>query len=151
MSSFIPKDEYNDYLTKYDNATKRFLQEAIDSNICEFLRDDGTYIVVKKPELQELSEKAIGLYISIKDIEIWTYVAIEDNYGIRDWLSLGNYSVDDDFNTVVQKALKSARTCNYCKEEVGYKDIQQVSFAGKSCSKCISKARAIDETPGWYN
>ena len=151
MVSFMSEEEVRERLNGYNSAVQNFMIDALNSNICRFKRGCDTVIIINKPELQELSDNAIGLYLSIIGNRINAYVSLNEENNCRDWLNLGEYDVSEKFNAVVTKAVHEAGKCNYCGNYVGYKNIRQVSFAGKSCTKCLPEARAKDEPPGWYN
>lgn len=150
--TFNSIEDVKNNLDEYNIELRKFIEDAIKSNVCEFGESlKNPTLIIKSPEFEDLNPNAIGLYLAIRNNEVHSYVAISDHYGIRDWLNLGDYNVNEGFDNVITKSNNAAGTCNYCHKYVGYKDIHQVSFAGKSCSNCLEAAKKKDEYSGWYN
>ena len=156
--TFLTNEELLEAIKDYKPEVKDLYQQAVESNKCVFRKKYDSKsadinIYYKDDELREgfkdLKPDVYGLYIHIfEQKEVWVYIALDD---YRDWLNLDGFELGTSLNDIVNKAKIEAQTCNYCHKKVGYKDIHQVSFAGKSCTACLSAARKKDEYPGWYN
>lgn len=146
-------EELKEHLEKYSPECKDFVNRAMEDG-CEAYMKNGLILIKRLDELKELRDDCVGLYMSIDSYnssEFFIWIAIDDSYGLRDWLNLGEYSYQDSLASIVAKATKEAGTCSICHQFVGYKDIHQYSFAGKCCSKCLPQAKKDHEYPGWYN
>ena len=138
---------------------KKFLTEAIESG-AEVYYNRSKYfnIVARVPEMEcERADRSIVIGISMSiygprysnDDKVYAWIAVEDSFGIRDGFNAGEYSSTDGYKTVLGKAVIKSGTCDFCRANVGLKNLIHVGFANKACEKCYPDAKKKLEYPGW--
>lgn len=138
---------------------KKFLTEAIESGAeVYFGRNRCFDILARVPEMEhERSNKSkvIGIFMAIhgprcyNNDKVYTWIAVEDSYGIRDDFNAGEYASADGYNRVLNKAIIMSGICDFCHKYIGLKDLKLVGFANKACKECGPAAKEELEYPGW--
>ena len=148
----LSDEQIKQYIDTLESACKKkvFL-DALDYGNCLFINDDynldSIYIVVPVPEFQSIEkENFLGILIGLYNNDISTWIATR-NY--RSSYGTGTYSYDDSVKDIVDKSIKNAGICNFCKKPVGLANLSRVSFAGKACKDCLPGAKEKLEFRGW--
>jgi hypothetical protein len=144
---------------KHLEEAKKFLTEAIESGAeVYFDRNRCFDILARVPEMEyERSDKrkVIGIYMTIfgprysNTDKVFTWIAVEDSYGIKDDFHVGEYASADGYKTVLNKAITVSSTCDFCHKYIGLKDLKRVGFANKACKECYPAAKKELEYSGW--
>ena len=138
---------------------KKFLTEAIEGGAeVYFDRNRCFDILARVPEMEyerSNESKVIGILMTIygphysNNNKVYTWIAFEDNYGIRVGFNAGEYASADGYKTVLCKAVIKSGTCDFCHANVGLKNLIQIGFANTACEKCYLDAKKKLEYPGW--
>lgn len=138
---------------------KKFLIEAIESGAeVYFNRNRCFNILARVPEMEYArsnKSKVIGIFMAnpgprySNNDKVYTWIAVENSYGIKDGFNAGEYTSADGYNAVLNKAIIMSGTCDFCHKYIGLKDLKRVGFANKACEECYPAAKKELEYPGW--
>ena len=143
----------------YKDLAKSFITEAIENGASVYTENDRSFkMIVNVPEMEFTNDrgtKTVGLFISVYGkgyrsanlAHIW--VAIEDSYGIRDGVGIGEFDLSEGYKTIISKAVKVSGTCDWCNKDIGLPNLIHVGFANKVCKDCYPAAKAKLEYPSW--
>lgn len=137
-----------------NEKVRKLLQEALNRNDCTIVNKNGHYVVyVSVPSIAARHTRNVdnlyGIYISFLGCDISTWIAVNGDSTVLDYLQTGSYEYNMTLEEVIQSALKNAEICDYCKKPVGLEKLTIMGICNKSCPACEKEA-CSKYVPSWY-